>query len=221
METDTSLGNAVKTLYGNDNTLYVGSDEGIFMFQSSDSSWKNIGLGFQSGGGLYGDNTVRTIVKDSSYLVAGTLNKGLFRTADTGKVWVSMNYGIGNTILSFEKINGQLYTGTNAGVYKRISRVTSKEKDESSIPEKIHLSQNYPNPFNPSTTIRFTLNTRQKIKLQVFDVLGRRVDVLIDGILSPGRYEKTFNGKNLASGVYFYRLDAGGYVKTKKMILLR
>jgi hypothetical protein len=91
------------------------------------------------------------------------------------------------------------------------------------------LNQNYPNPFNPITKIKFTLphhsNGERKgaslVTLKVYDVLGREIKTLINKELSPGSHDVNFDGRNLTSGVYFYRLDAGSFVQTKKMVLLR
>jgi len=83
------------------------------------------------------------------------------------------------------------------------------------------LAQNYPNPFNPSTTIRFTIPRPGLVTLRVYNVLGREVATLVNGDLSSGSYQVTFEASGLASGVYFYRLVTPGYVETKKMLLLK
>jgi hypothetical protein len=83
------------------------------------------------------------------------------------------------------------------------------------------LAQNYPNPFNSSTVLTFWLSDRAQISLKVFDALGRQVTTLTNGILPCGTYHVEFDGSNLPSGVYFYRLDTAGESQTKKMILLK
>ena len=83
------------------------------------------------------------------------------------------------------------------------------------------LSQNYPNPFNPATTIRFTLQNATRVTLNVYDVLGREVAVLLNDKRGAGTCEVRFDGSGLPSGVYFYRLQAEGFVKTLKLVLLR
>jgi hypothetical protein len=86
------------------------------------------------------------------------------------------------------------------------------------------LGQNYPNPFNPTTKINFTLPQLGKAvycKLTIYDSLGQEVENLIDGYKTPGNYTLDFNGEQLSSGIYFYRLSAGDFVATKKMLLLK
>jgi hypothetical protein len=90
-----------------------------------------------------------------------------------------------------------------------------------SIPKSVMLAQNYPNPFNPATTIRFEIPQLSRVSLNVFDVLGREVMTLVNEELTAGVYHVRFDGSNLSSGVYFYGLQAGGLIQTKKMLLLK
>ncbi len=98
---------------------------------------------------------------------------------------------------------------------------TAVRKSGAKLPERFLLEQNYPNPFNPSTEIRYHLSARSRVSLKVYDALGREVETLVSGIEAPGRYTVRFDGAGLASGVYFYRLSAGKYTKTMKMVLLK
>ncbi|HSH24028.1 MAG TPA: T9SS type A sorting domain-containing protein, partial [Massilibacterium sp.] len=105
---------------------------------------------------------------------------------------------------------------------------TSVRQINNELSLEFSLSQNYPNPFNPSTTIKFTIPSvvdakfaSTTTKVVVYDILGREIKTLINENLSPGSYEVTFDAYQLSSGVYFYRLSAGNFVETKKMILLR
>jgi hypothetical protein len=89
------------------------------------------------------------------------------------------------------------------------------------LPQAFALAQNYPNPFNPSTRIDFNLGKASDVKLTVYNVLGQRVATLVNGHLSAGQHTVQFDARNIASGVYFYRLDAGSFVSSKKMMLLK
>jgi len=88
-------------------------------------------------------------------------------------------------------------------------------------PTKFVLEQNYPNPFNPATTISFTLSSKSFVSLKLFDALGREVSVLVSEELPAGSYSRQWNSAGLASGVYFYRFQAGGFLATKKLLLLK
>jgi len=93
--------------------------------------------------------------------------------------------------------------------------------NSNSVPASFDLEQNYPNPFNPSTTIQFSLEKNSLVKLTVYNMLGEQVATLIDGYKNAGTHEATWNAGNMASGFYFYRLEAGNTVLTRKMILMK
>ncbi|MCH7963543.1 MAG: T9SS type A sorting domain-containing protein [Bacteroidetes bacterium] len=96
-------------------------------------------------------------------------------------------------------------------------------------PKKFILSQNYPNPFNPTTKIKFTIPSvgtsrysgTVSVQLKVYDVLGNEVATLVNENKPAGSYEVEFDGTDLISGIYFYRIEAGSFIKTKKMILIK
>jgi hypothetical protein len=90
-----------------------------------------------------------------------------------------------------------------------------------SIPEKFELSQNYPNPFNPSTKIKYQIATTNPVSLKIYDVLGNEVATLVNEMQSTGNYEVTFDASSLSSGTYFYKLQSGSFVVTRKMILIK
>ncbi|HLP15911.1 MAG TPA: glycoside hydrolase family 3 N-terminal domain-containing protein, partial [Bacteroidota bacterium] len=93
--------------------------------------------------------------------------------------------------------------------------------EASSVPEEFGLRQNYPNPFNPSTTISFSLPAKSFVTLSVFDVEGRDVATLVSGEMNAGRYTRQWSAEGVPSGMYFYRLRAGAYTETKKLLLIR
>jgi len=89
------------------------------------------------------------------------------------------------------------------------------------LPSEFNLSQNYPNPFNPSTVINFTLPKSGNVNLAIYDVLGREVEILVDQEMKVGSYKVDFDASKLTSGIYFYTIQSGNFVQTKKMILLK
>lgn len=101
------------------------------------------------------------------------------------------------------------------------TNVVNVKSDEPVLPNEFILNQNYPNPFNPSTKISYSVPNESHISLVVFDLLGQEVFPLVDEIKKPGYYEEEFDATSLPSGVYFYRLQAGDFVKTKKMMLMK
>jgi len=89
------------------------------------------------------------------------------------------------------------------------------------VPTRFELSQNYPNPFNPTTTINFDLPVDGKVSIKLFDMMGREVATLVNENKTAGYYTLNFNASNYSSGTYFYRIDAGSFVSTKKMMLVK
>jgi peptidoglycan/xylan/chitin deacetylase (PgdA/CDA1 family) len=89
------------------------------------------------------------------------------------------------------------------------------------LPVKFALKQNYPNPFNPSTKIHYEVSSKQLVTLKVYDMLGKEIDSLVNEEKASGTYELIWNANNVASGVYYYRMQAGNFVETKKMVLLK
>ena len=102
-----------------------------------------------------------------------------------------------------------------------ISSPTTIANMSNSIPTQYRLEQNYPNPFNPITKVRFGIPKESKVNLTVYNVLGEQVIQLVDEHLKAGYHEVELNISNYSSGIYFYRIQAGGYLETKKMILLK
>ncbi len=98
---------------------------------------------------------------------------------------------------------------------------TTDVAERKEVPATFSLSQNYPNPFNPTTVIRYGLPHRSYVNVQVFNLLGQSVGVLEDGDQDAGFHELVFDGKGLASGVYLYRIQAGGFTQTRKLILMK
>ena len=99
--------------------------------------------------------------------------------------------------------------------------VETRENGNKTIPNKFELFQNYPNPFNPTTSIKYSIPKTSYVSLVVFDILGSEIIRLVGKEQTQGNYEIEFDGSDLTSGIYFYRIQAGEFVETKKMILLK
>ncbi|HWA07089.1 MAG TPA: YCF48-related protein [Ignavibacteria bacterium] len=110
---------------------------------------------------------------------------------------------------------GQIFKTTTGGQFVGI------ELYSNIIPNEFVLSQNYPNPFNNVTVIKFQITASDNYRLEIFDMLGRKVTELLNQSLKPGKYKIRFTGDNLASGNYFYRLSSGKYTQTKKFTLVK
>jgi hypothetical protein len=143
----------------------------------------------------------------------------LVGTGAAGKAWqggcVSLSAD-GNTAI----VGGSADSGS-VGAAWAFSRNATGCGEEEALPVAYALVQNYPNPFNPSTTIRYGLPRRSAVQLSVFNTLGQQVALLVQGEQEAGYHEVRFDASGLSSGVYFYRLQAGFYVETRKLLLLR
>ncbi len=112
--------------------------------------------------------------------------------------------------------------GAYGGSYATSWNVTTSVNiDFSTLPKTFELYQNYPNPFNPSTTISFLLPSKSFVSLKIFDLLGREAATIVSEEMSVGSYSRQWNAANMSSGIYFYRLQAGSFIETKKLILIK
>lgn len=138
------------------------------------------------------------------------------------------------SIGSYNQSAGAFFTGMidDIRVYNRVltqeeidslnnEGISSVEMTNALIPEEFKLNQNYPNPFNPITTIQYSIPQRSVVSLKVYDILGNEVATLVNEAKNVGIYTVSFNASQLASGIYFYKLQAGDFVQTKKMMLVR
>ena len=117
------------------------------------------------------------------------------------------------------------YHGWAVGSYGRLFKFNKEaigiRNPQKNIPAAYKLYQNYPNPFNPTTTIIYEIPDASEVTITVYDMLGRKISTLVDKQQIAGSYKVEFDGSNLPSGVYFYKLSAGGYSISKKMILIK
>lgn len=145
-----------------------------------------------------------------------TISKSITKAVDTGWVAANCEFSVfvyeNNDTLSLCRIMQALRTSVTGPL--GVSNMNS-------VPAKFELNQNYPNPFNPKTNIKFSLPYGEITSLKIYDIKGNLVQTYFDGFLNAGLYNVDFNGSNLSSGIYFYKLISGRYSETKKMILIK
>lgn len=149
---------------------------------------------------------------------------GVFMSSNYGTNWIELAQGLPNTVaihLDYNQLSGKLRIGTHGrGVYE-LSGALNLLSNKAGIPDNYFLSQNYPNPFNPNTKIQFSIPKSEFVTLSVYDILGREVKNLVNKKLDAGNYEINFTAENLPSGVYLYKIIAGNYTESKKMLLVK
>jgi len=167
--------------------------------------------------------TQSTSAKISIIIGARSITGGNLAIESTGgwQVWKSI------VIEGVQLTAGKTIMRVTCGMeYPNINYIEFKESATSGVeeddkPEEFKLNQNYPNPFNPVTEIKYTIAEMSKVTLKVYDMLGREVETLVNEEKAAEEYTVEFNGKELSSGIYIYRLTAGEFIQTKQMILLK
>ena len=161
-------------------------------------------------------NSLNDIVVDKNSIIYGTFN------APEGKIMLKRDVKLKGALIAREiqiEKNCVLLHHTSPQSLGEIGNFTTGGNDD--ISNSFYLAQNHPNPFNPNTIIQFVVPEESFVKLEVYNSLGERIEILASEIMSAGNYEVDFNAKNLPSGVYFYRMQAGSFVETNKMILMK
>jgi hypothetical protein len=155
--------------------------------------------------------------KDSSYLGA----PAVIITQTTSYNWFvqGKKFPVFEVIYSSIFLNGVNFGGSKVVNYIPNSTTIGIHNISSETPAGFELNQNFPNPFNPATKIRFAIPSSAYVTLTIFNELGQAIEKLVDGNLNTGSYEVDWNAGNYSSGVYYYKLEAGQFVETKKMIL--
>jgi len=203
--------------------LYAGTDgNGVFVSSNFGSSWVSNGPA---------NAFVRSMTVSATDVFAGSPNGGVFLSTDEGSSWKSVNTGLTDANITAIGANGEyLFVGTDGnGVWRRplSEMITFVEGHRNELPASFELEQNYPNPFNPSTSIRFSLPVRSRVRVTIFNVLGQQLAELVSEEMNVGNFERVWNAR-VASGLYFYRLEAVSvsdpgkrFVGVKKMVFIK
>lgn len=177
----------------------------------------------------HGDSWIHIWNQPATYMIGMTpdsLHQWLLRytgsiqrTTDGGATWQDDTLAVPIADILYDLHGHQFALGM--GRLFRYDSTLTDVVDRPATVKEFALFQNFPNPFNPTTTISFTIPHPSPVILKVYDILGREVATLVNGQMSPGRYERTFDASALASGVYIYRLQAGTFVQTRKLMVVK
>jgi photosystem II stability/assembly factor-like uncharacterized protein len=185
-------------------------------------TWENVDIDFEV--------PILSINYDNSgQLYVTSSSSGVFVSQNDGDDWVDLNDGLPVSPehvrkLAIRDINDIYITTLEGGIYHGLLEWDPTHTDnDPNTDSNFHLAleQNYPNPFNPSTTIEFDLPKTSEVTLKIFNILGEEIATLVSDRLTAGNYSYEWDAGNMSSGVYLYRLEAGEYVETLKMVLMR
>jgi ligand-binding sensor domain-containing protein len=195
------------------------SGAGVFRSSNAGSNWSPANVGLTN-------RMINTLIASDSNLYAGT-NMGVFLSTNCSNTWTDISAGTqvdSSAIISLAVCDGYLFAGTNSnGVWRHpLPEInTSTESDSKQLPSQLVLEQNYPNPFNPTTIITYELAIGGIVKLEVYDLLGRKTETLVNRYQYAGVYSVMFNATSLPSGAYFYRITTNGFVQAKKLLVIK
>lgn len=211
--------NSVLVFPDNPNIILCGQSTHIYRSTDTGNNWEIVDPGFTN----VSINTFQLINENS---IAVATSDGVYYSTDKGKTWSDFSDGLGNRSIQCLSLSKSpiptLFAGTfGGGIYRKIIDNILSVESFNGIIDEFRLFNNYPNPFNPTTTIKFSIPKLSFVTLKVFDLLGREVATLVDEEKQIGSYIIKFDGSSLSSGIYFYRLHAGGFVETKKLIIIK
>ena len=218
--------------YNNDGKLdlfvvnqgYNGPSENDFLYKNTGASNWYLTIKFW-GGGI----GTRVKIRIGNYIAIREVSGGN-SCSSQDMPWVHFGLGFlaNNPVSAADSVIVDWHDGTkevltNVTLNQELDffGVVPVQQISSEVPNEYSLDQNYPNPFNPATTINYSIVNAGEIKITLFDVSGKEVDVLVNGIQSPGKYSINYNASRLPSGVYFYRINTEGFTDTRKMILIK
>ncbi len=190
---------------------------GIFRSLDTGNHWEQINNGLT-------DSTIYCITINSSGSIFCGTASGVFVSTDNGDNWALTNTGLDNTEVSFLAVdnNDFVFACTpEGGVFRSIKPSTAIELEANAIPYSFKLEQNYPNPFNPKTVISWQLAVSSHVNISIYNILGQKVAILVNKKQPAGMYSIEFDGSNLASGLYFYQINASDFTQTKRMLLIK
>jgi ligand-binding sensor domain-containing protein len=195
--------------------VFAASFFGLYKTENDGNSWTHL---------IPINGMIHSLVINSIDHIFVGFDGGVSRSVNNGTNWEEINAGLTNPHVRSLGINidGIIFAGTyDGGIFRSIESTTAIEDYNHEIVPTFVLEQNYPNPFNPVTNIGFRIADRGFVSLKVYDVTGREIVTLVAENLIPGDYQYRWDAEKFASGLYFYKITAGSFTKTRKMILIK
>jgi len=205
-------------LVASKDTFYIYGGQGQFKISiDSGNTWqqRQIGYNFRVLGASFLNSKTGWICGDTGYI---------FKTTNAGLNWVKQTSGTKASLAGISILDvNNLWIGGDSGIVLKTTTggETFIRYEGNTIVNNYKLEQNYPNPFNPVTKIKYQISSLVNVKIIVYDLLGREVKTLVNEKQLAGEYEASFDGNNLNSGIYFYRIQAGNYTQVKRMVLIK
>jgi ligand-binding sensor domain-containing protein len=211
--------------------LLVVTFNGVFLSTDNGTNWTEVNSDWPN------NYNVSSLVTSGENIFVGTeflaysdgvyylSSGGVYLSTNNGTSWGNVSTGLPNpsigSLLGTDGTN--LFADANGIVWMRplSEMITAVKYDQSNLPISYSMQQNYPNPFNPSTMINYSVPKSGLVTIKVYDILGREIATLVNGEKPTGNYNVEFNASRLSSGIYFYRMQAGNFVETKKLLLLK
>lgn len=220
----TNATNSVTALAAQGSNVYLGIVQGVGTIMdgvllSTDNgiTWKNANNGLPKG-------TYPTSFAITGPNLFAATSHGIYFSDDNASTWKSITDTLVDTTATALYVDGTyIYMGTQNGRvwFRSLKEITKVGQFNNSTPERYSLEQNFPNPFNPTTTIQFSIGKDAYVNLDVFDLLGRKVQVIISGARAKGTHRIIFSGKSLSSGIYFVKLQADRFIEVRKIVLTK
>ncbi len=209
--------------------LLIAGDLGISSSTdiSADSAFINISKGFLKEDSLFiedlGSLDIDSV--ESGIKISGNASLETYQDAIRTAYYINNNE-ISEKADTLKEFSITVYSGAFASesvvrYVEVLDHVMTSNEDELGLPKEFSLGQNYPNPFNPSTNIQFALPEQAEVTLKVYNLLGREISTLVSGRMNAGNHKIEFNASGLSTGLYFYRIQAGSFIQTKKMMLIK
>ena len=203
------------SLYSKNGLILAGTANGVYISTNSGNNWRLINE-IPGNIGLFGFASFNT----QNIFISGW-GDGVYRSTNMGINWVLKNEGLNdiscNGMLYY---NNFVYCGTHNSIYRRnLTELIPVIENNGIIPTEFIISQNYPNPFNPTTTVIFSVPHLSNVRISIYDITGKEIEVLENKQYQAGNYKIQWNASNISSGIYFFVLESEQITKVQKMIL--